>query len=66
MKKTGSQLSNDWVDLTTETNEGEMVEVMNEVEKVVEKALEEAVEKVEDIILRNNDDEDEDNASKEE
>lgn len=66
MKKTGSQLSNDWVDLTTETNEGEMVEVMNEVEKVVEKALEEAVEKVEDIIVRNNDDHDEGDNTKEE
>jgi hypothetical protein len=72
MKKTSSQLSNDWVELTTETNEGEMVEVMNEVEKVaetiVEKALEEAVEKVEDIIVKNNDDgeDDHDNASKQE
>jgi len=62
MKKTGSQLSNDWVDLTTETNEGGMVEVMNEIEK----ALEEALEKVEDIIVRNNKDDDEGDNTKEE
>ena len=65
MKKTGSQLSNDWIELTTETNEGEMVEVMNEVEKLVEEALDEAVEKVENIIV-NNDDDEQDNTNKEE
>jgi hypothetical protein len=62
MKKNGDHLTNDWVELTTETNEGGMVEVMNEIEK----ALEEALEKVEDIIVRNNKDDDEGDNTKEE
>ena len=63
MKKNVGDLTNDWVDLTSETNKGEMVQVINEVEKVVE---EDALEKVEDIIVRNNDDGEDDDASKEE
>ena len=62
IKKNGDHLTNDWVELTTETNEGEMFEVMNEIEK----ALEGALEKVEDIIVRNNKDDDKGDNTKEE
>ena len=43
MKKNGGDLTNDWVELTADPNEGE--EVMNEMEKVAEEFLENAVEK---------------------
>lgn len=60
IKKNGGDLSNDWVELTAETNEGE--EVMNELEKVVEAVVEEAVEKavesIADMNVNNGEDED--------
>lgn len=43
IKKNGVRLTNDWVELTADPNEGE--EVMNEMEKVAEEFLENAVEK---------------------
>lgn len=67
IKKNGGDLTNDWVDLTAETNEGEVV--MNEMEKVVEAVVDEAVEKALESVADmnvNNGEDDDDDANKEE
>jgi len=67
MKKNGGDLTNDWVELTAEPNEGE--EVVKEMEKIVEAVVDEAVEKALESVadMNVNDGEDDvDDASKEE
>ena len=66
IKKNDGDLTNDWIELTAETNEGE--EVVKEMEKIVEAVVDEAVEKalesVADMTVDNGDEDDD--ASKEE
>jgi hypothetical protein len=64
IKKNDGDLTNDWVELTAEPNEGE--EVANDMEKIVEaiveEAMEKAVEKVADVTVNSG----EEDSSKEE
>ena len=69
IKKNDGDLTNDWVELTADPNEGQ--EVVKEMEKIVEALVEEAMEKALESIADMNvndgeDDDDDDDASKEE
>ena len=64
IKKNDGDLTNDWVELTAEPNEGE--EVANDMEKVVEAIVEEAMEKAVEKVADMNVNSGEEDASKDE